>query len=249
MSANDYAQQSTDALIERFREIAARLGTAWGKASKFQMLSPAVQTELIKEMHAIRAEIVGRKPIAKLRALFEDEDPDIRSMAALQFDTVDPEWGSAALSGLTVTPRLTTRETLALKRRALEPPPARPTLKEMSDEALIARFEDAALREHGARFTYDENGNPDVEVRNPIVRELTDIKKEITSRNLLPKLFPFLDHPYDTVRSEAARACLDIVPERAVPILEAIVESGGYYNLSYADRALEAWRKKNGLQN
>jgi hypothetical protein len=249
MSANDYAQQSTDALLERFREIAARLGTAWGNASKFQMLPPAVRTELIKEMHAIRAEIVVRKPIAKLRVLFEDEDPDIRSMAALQFDSVDPEWGSAALSGLTVRPRLTTRETLALKRRALEPPPARPTLKEMSDEELIARFEDAALREHGAQFIPDENGNPDVEARNPIVRELMGIKKEIASRNLLPKLFPLLDHPYDTVRSDAAWASLDLVPERAVPILEAIVESGGYYNLSYAAQALEAWRKKNAPQN
>lgn len=247
MSANDYAQHGTDALIERFREIADRLGTAWGDPRKFQMLPPAVQNELIKEMHAIRAEIVVRKPIAKLRALFEDEDPDVRSMAALQFDTVDPEWGSAALSGLTAKPRLTTRETLALKRRALEPPPARPTLQEMSDEELIARFEDAALRDHGAQFTHDENGNPDVEVRNPIVRELVGIGKEIAARNLLPKLFPFLDHPYDTVRSEAARVCLDLVPERAIPILEAIVESGRYYNLSYASRALEAWRKKKGL--
>ncbi|HXS40634.1 MAG TPA: hypothetical protein VN766_10655, partial [Stellaceae bacterium] len=33
----------------------------------------------------------------------------------------------------------------------------------------------------------------------------------------------------------------------ASPILEAIVESERYYNLSYAARALKVWRKKNGL--
>lgn len=247
MSANDYAQQSTDALIERFREIAARLGTAWGDPRKFQMLPPAVQKELIQEMHAIRAEIVVRKPIAKLRALFEDEDPDIRSMASLQFESVDPEWGSAALSGLTSRPRLTTREMLALKRRALKPPPAHPTLKEMSDEELIARFEDAATRVHACLFIADENGVPDVEVRNTIIDELIYIRKEIAGRNLLPKLLPFLDHRFQTVRCKAAQACLSIAPERAVPILEDFVETASYFK-GDASLALEAWRKKNGLQ-
>jgi hypothetical protein len=119
----------------------------------------------------------------------------------------------------------------------------------MPTEILIARFEDAATREYGAQFVKVGNGLWDVELRNCIVHELLAIKKVLKARNALAKLLPFLDHPYMTVRSEAARACLDVAPERAVPVLEAIVASEHYYDSSYAVSALEHWRERHASEH
>jgi hypothetical protein len=53
-----------------------------------------------------------------------------------------------------------TREVLASRRRARRRPPERPTLAEITDDQLLARFEDAALRESGTRFLDDLETKP-----------------------------------------------------------------------------------------
>ena len=116
----------------------------------------------------------------------EDDDPDVRATAAVFLASLSPELAEAATESYLVG--MPTREVLALQRRARVPPPERPTLEEMSDDELVARFEDAALRESGAGFL-DYLDNPaDKDVQNRIVGEVWAIMRQLKARGLLAGL-------------------------------------------------------------
>jgi Domain of unknown function (DUF2019) len=247
MSADNYAQASTDDLLERFRGIARRIGTVWGRPLEEMMRKSPERDELFRQYHAIADELTARNPIAKIRAMWDDDDVDVRAMAAMRFHALDPEWAEASFSGLCENPRLTMRETLELRRRALERLPRRPPLQRMPLDELIAYFEDMATREYGAKFVADPNSSLwDVELRNRLLDEIWDIEKEIASRDALARLLPFLDHPYDSVRLWAADACLPVAPERALPVLEALAATSSDYTRDYARDILRRWRRENG---
>jgi hypothetical protein len=193
-------------------------------------------------MQALGAELRARRPIAEIRALFEDEDEDVRGWAAPQFLGVDEEWASATLRGLSYG--LTAKEVLALRARALAPPPKRPPLAELSTDMLVNLFEDAAMREYAARFVSREDPT-DMSLHNRIVDEIIDVRNELIPRRALALLLPLLDSPNITVRTQAARAASPIAPERASAVLEAVVASNDQYLLLGAAETLRRWRAGN----
>jgi len=106
--------------------------------------------------------------------------------------------------------------------RAKKRPPARPILKEMSTNQLVARFEDAGIRENATRFLDGQFEPYDVKLRNRIVDEIRGVADELKSRGALASILPLLDHANVTVRSAAAIYGLEIAPDRALPALETI---------------------------
>jgi hypothetical protein len=136
-----------------------------------------------------------------------------------------------------------TREAVFLARHAQETPPPLPTAQEMSVEALIARFEDAAMREYGTQFL-DCDGNPeDTALRNRIWTKIWDIMSELKARGVLSRLLPLLASPNATVKREAATACLRIAEPQALSALEEVAARGKADDKFAAREALEAWRK------
>ncbi len=175
-----------------------------------------------EELKAIETELRARKPIEKLRPLFDHENVDVRFHAAWAFLQVDPAWAIAAISALGSD--LSTKDVIALRVRAKKRPPARPTLKEMSTDQLIARFEDAGIRENATQFLGGQFEPYDVKVRNRIIDEIRGVANELRSRDALARILPLLDHANITVRNTAAIYCLGIAPDLALPVLEAIAE-------------------------
>jgi hypothetical protein len=219
MSANICDSMSVDELIDAYVRLATRLGSLWSRKFK-----PAEKTpEWLKtneELKAISAELRARKPIEKLRALFDHKNVDVRFHAAWAFLQVDPDWAIATISALGED--LSTKDVIALRARAKRRPPARPTLKEMSTEQLVARFEDAGIRENATQFLGGQFEPYDVKLRNRIVGEIRGVADELKSRGALASILPLLDHANITVRNAAAIYCLDIAPDRARPVLETI---------------------------
>ena len=72
-----------------------------------------------------------------------------------------------------------------LQRRARQKPPERPTLAEMSDDDLVARFKDAAERESGTHFLDYLEDPADKDLQNEIVVEVWDIMRQLKARGLL----------------------------------------------------------------
>ena len=178
---------------------------------------------MVEELRAISAELCARKPIEKLRPLFDHENVDVRFYAAWAFLHVDPDWAIAAISAHTED--LTTKDVIALRARAKKRPPARPALKDMSTEQLVARFEDAGIRRYATRFLGGEFEPFDVKLSNRIVGEMREIVDELKSRDALAQLLPMLDHSNVSVRNDAASFCVPIARERAIAALEAIEAS------------------------
>jgi hypothetical protein len=219
MSANVPDSLSVDELIDAVVRLATKQGSLWSRHFK-----PAERTpEWLKtneELKAIETELRARKPIEKLRPLFDHENVDVRFHAAWAFLQVDPAWAIAAISALGSD--LSTKDVIALRVRAKKRPPARPTLKEMSTDQLVARFEDAGIRENATQFLGGQFEPYDVKVRNRIIDEIRDVANELRSRDALARILPLLDHANITVRNTAAIYCLDVAPDRAQPVLEAI---------------------------
>jgi HEAT repeat protein len=136
---------------------------------------------------------------------------------------------------------------MALRARARKGPPRRPLLKDMSVDELAARYEDAGIRNYATQFMGRGAAFWNVKLSNKIVDEMGGIINELKSRNALTALLPLLDHANMTVRGRAAETCLSIAPERAVPILEAINENGGWFDKGNASWALYRWRDENKL--
>lgn len=241
MSADVYATMSTDELIQRFADTAKRTGSGWTSV----IATPeSLRKALVKEMQAMGAELRARKPIAKLRRLFEDEDRDVRGWSGAQFSSVDPEWADATISGLGY--KLTVREVLAFRQRILAGAPSGPPLNEMAIEQLIDRFRDACTRLYGTtRFLSDEEGGGmDMTAHNHVAGEPHAIAKELAARGKLDALVPLLDDPLITTRGRAARYCLSVATDRAIAVLEAISATNTWPEHSAAHWTL--WGFRNG---
>ena len=219
MSDDTYANMGTDELIQRFADMAKVTGSGWSSV----MAQPESKRKaLVKEMQAMGAELRARKPIAKLRRLFEDEDRDVRGWSGAQFHSVDPEWADATISSLGY--HLTVREVLAWRKRILKGAPPGPPLKDMTIEQLVDSFKDACTRLYGTtRFLSDEEGGGmDMAAHNRVATEPYAIAKEFAKRGKLEALVPLIDDPLITTRERAARYCLPVATDRSLAVLEAI---------------------------
>jgi len=239
MNARNCESMSVDDLIDAYVRLATRLGSLWSRQFK-----PAEKTpEWLKtneELKAVGAELRARKPIEKLRPLFDDENVDVRFHAAWAFLDVDPDWAIATISALGED--FSTKDVIALRARAKKRPPARPTLKEMSTDQLVARFEDAGIRKYATQFLGGQFEPYDVKLRNRIVDEIRGVADELRSRDALANILPLLDHANITVRNTAAIYCRNIAPDRALPVLEAISAGRDKTEAVSAWWALERWR-------
>ena len=249
MSADDYAAMSTERLLGLFVETAKATGSIYSEFSKPassglpEKIKPTPERERrIAELRALGAALAARKPIAEVRRLFEDDDPDVRAWAGGLFLAIDTRWAFATMQGLLTG--LSTREVLALMQRLEQEPPSRPTLQEMSDDALVARFEDAATREYATRFLDCVDDQRDIDARNRILGEVWDVMRELKARGALGRLLPLLASPNVTVRREAATACLRVAEQEAAAVLEDIAAHAGSDDKYAAREALDHWRKK-----
>ena len=240
MSANAYGSRSIDDLIDEYVRLATTLGSLWSRQFKPAEKTPE-RTQMSGELGAIGAELRARTPIEKLRPLFDHENVDVRFHAAWSFLEVDPEWAIAAISALGSD--LSTKDVIALRVRAKKRPPARPTLKEMSTDQLVARFEDAGIRENATQFLGGQFEPYDVKLRNRIVDEIRGVADELKSRGALTSILPLLDHANITVRNTAAIYGLAIAPDRAPSVLETISAGRDKTEAVSAWWALERWRK------
>jgi HEAT repeat protein len=229
---------STVDLARELRECARLAGTTFAaRQTPHKLDDTPERRRVVARLKAIAVEFRARAAIPEIRALFEDDDLDVRAWAAGQLQSIDLEWGTAAFAGLCY--RLGTREILALRRRALTRPPKNPLLADMSIDALVERFEDAATREYATRFVPAGNRPLTDELRNRIISGLVDIMREFKRHDALARLLPFLESDNITVRSKVARATITIAPERATKVLEAVITSGDPYELGAAHRALD----------
>lgn len=248
MSADDYAAMSTKRLIQLFAEAAKATPNPFARLGRPGFLdrikSSPERDARVAHLKAIGAALRARRPIAQVRRLFEDENADVRGWAGGLFMVIDPDWAGATMRGL--LNGHSTREVLDLQRRAREPPPPTPVLKDTSDDALVARFEDAATREYATRLVADEDEQQTTDLRNAILGEVWDVMRELKGRGLLDRLLPLLASPNVTVRREAAVACLRVAEDKAVPVLEDIGAHAGWDDKYPALDALENWRK-NGM--
>jgi hypothetical protein len=114
----------------------------------------------------------------------------------------------------------------------------------MTDDALVARFEDAATREYATRFLDCDEDQDDIDTRNRILGEVWDVMRELKARGLLGRLLPLLESANVTVRREAATACLRVAEQQATAVLEDIGANEGVDDKYAARDALDNWRKK-----
>jgi hypothetical protein len=248
MSPEEYAAMSTERLLELFADAAKRAGFASEFLKTMDSIKASVarperipmpeRVQATAELNALAEALEARGPPDEAKRLFEDDDAAVRVSAAMYLADMDPEMASAAISATYA--RLPTREVFDLKRRALQAPPLEPTLKEMSDDALVARFEDAATREYATRFLdSDDDSPPDMTDRNRIVDEVWEIMLELKGRNALGRLVPLLASPNITVSREAATACLYVAEQASIAVLEAVAASGKFDDNVPAKDALD----------
>lgn len=245
MSPDAYAQMSLDELIAEYVRLAMSLGSLWSRQCKPEEKTPE-RVQMRGELGAIGAELRVRKPIERLRALFDHENVDVRFHAAWAFLEVDPDWASAAISGL--GEGLAAKDVIALRARAKKRPPARPSLKDMSTDQLVARFEDAGVRRYATQFLGGETEPFDVELNNRIAVETGEIVDELATRDALSRLLALLDHPNISVRRTAATFAISVAPDRTLPVLEAVSASRDLIEAPRASATLDRWNdsKKRG---
>ena len=255
MSAEDFTSLSTASLVRHYIALTREIGVGRGFTD---LLSDAKATPpheasapSLKDPKQWRARIENvatallvRGATSELRALFDHDDPDIRVWTGGLFRDLDPEVADAAV--ISVFKAKSTRELLALWRLARRLPPTRPTLKEMSDDALVARFEDAAVR-RSAAISKSGQGAPGFETQNRITGELINLTLEMKTRGLLPRLAPLMGSPDLTVRRFAAQGCLRLAEKEAVAALESVVANGSFDERIRAEDVLAGWRKGNCL--
>ena len=250
MSPEDYAQMPTERLLLLFAETAYESGVgrvfqSGGGAPPEAVLPTEEETKRGFAKNAAIAGALSLKATAsEIEPLFDSEDPDIRICAAALLSEFAPALSEAAWHG--VMAKCSTREALAQGVRARTPPPARPTLQEMNDDALIARFEDAAERLTACRFIDWRDDENDTDVRNAIIVEQTQIGAEIRRRGMLARLLPFLDGAEPSARLFAALGCLRIAAAKAAATLAEIGVDGNLDDRTVALDNLERWRKRPG---
>ena len=246
MNADPWARMSVDELIAEFVRLAQSLRSVWTFWAKIPEKTPE-RRAMDQELRAIAAELCARKPIEKIRPLFDHESVDVRFYAAMRFLPVDPDWAIAAISAHTAD--LSTKDVIALRARVKKRPPARPTVTDMSTGQLVARFEDAGIRGYATRFLGGEFEPFDVELYNRIVGETRNIVDELNARGSLNELLPLLDHSNISVRRTAATYAISVAPDRTLPVLEAVSASRDSIEAPRASATLDRWnesKKKDG---
>jgi len=249
MSPEDYTQMPTERLLRLFAETANASGVGRvfqsGGAPPEAVLPTQEET---KRGFAKNAEIAGalsfKATPREVEPLFDSDDPDVRICAAALLSEFAPELGEAAWHG--VMAKCSTREALAFGVRARTPPPARPTLRELDDDGLMARFEDAAGRLTACRFIDWRDDEKDADVRNAIIVEQAEIGAEIRRRGMLARLLPFLDGAEPSARLFAALGCLRIAAAKAAATLEEIGANGDLDDRAVALDNLARWREGPG---
>jgi hypothetical protein len=242
MTESGLRAMSTGKLVRKFKKAAKQAGTIFtcAKTPKKIRQTPELRA-LVTKIRDLATELRERRPMSEIRAMFEDNDEDVRGWAAPQFHPIDPEWASATFSGLLA--RLSARDVLALRQRVLNSPLKSPDLTSMSTDALVTYFEDAATREYATRFVRSAERPRDMSLFNRIRDEVIDVMRELKRRDALEALLPLLDCPIITVRAEAAKATLTIAPERASAVLEAVIASDDQLELLDASFSLDDWRE------
>ena len=246
MNADPWTRMSVDELIAEFVRLAQSLRSVWTFWAKIPEKTPE-RRAMDQELRAIAAELCARKPIEKIRPLFDHESVDVRFYAAMRFLPVDPDWAIAAISAHTAD--VSTKDVIALRARAKKRPPARPTVTDMSTGQLVARFEDAGIRGYATRFLGGEFEPFDVELYNRIVGETRNIVDELNARGSLNELLPLLDHSNISVRRTAATYAISVAPDRTLPVLEAVSASRDSIEAPRASATLDRWnesKKKDG---
>ena len=247
MSPEDYAEMPIERLLLLFAETAnasgvGRVFQSGGAATPEAILPTREQSLRGFARNTAIAGALGAKATAReIEPLFDSDEPDIRICAAALLSEFAPDLGEAAWRG--VMAKRSTREALALAERARTPPPALPTLAEMDDDALMARFVDAAERLTACRFIAWRDDPKDADVRNAIIVEQAEIGAEIRRRGMLARLLPFLDGAEPSARLFAALGCLRIAAAKAVATLEEIGADGDRDDRAVALDNLERWRK------
>jgi HEAT repeat protein len=256
MITDDYAALDTPQLLTLYAELLRRARISRPVTDILDLFTGKTPPEAAKEtgekgiaefasavapMKAIATELRSREAFLEIRNLFFDDDPDVRMGAVAQFADIDPETSAAAAH--TLVAGLTTREVLALRLSARTPPPSRPGLKEMSDDALVVRFEDAGLRESAAQLLDPTDEPDDQETQNRIAIEVVDILQELKARGLLPRLLPLLTNPNLRIRFRAAQGCLRLAEQEATAALESVAKSKNFDDRWAARNALARWHE------
>jgi hypothetical protein len=250
VSLEDYVQMPTERLLRLFAETANESGVGrvfqcGGGAPSDAFLPTREETNRgFARNTAIAGALSGKATAREIEPLFDSDDPDIRICAAALLSEFAPELGEAAWHG--VMAKCSTREALARGERARTPPPPRPTLTELDDDALMARFEDAAERLTACRFIDWRDDEKDAGVRNAIIVEQAEIGAEIRRRGMLARLLPFLDGAEPAARLFAALGCLRIAAAKAAATLEEIGANGNLDDRAVALDNLERWRNRAG---
>jgi hypothetical protein len=245
VSQEDYVQMPTERLLLLFAETANESGVGrvfqyGGGAPPDAFLPTREETNRSFARNAAIAGALSSKATAlEIEPLFDSDDPDVRICAAALLSEFAPELGEAAWHG--VMAKCSTREALTQGARARTPPP-RPALAEMDDDALMARFEDAAERLTACRFIDWRDDAKDAEARDAIIVEQTEIGAEIRRRGMLAWLLPFLDGAEPSARLFAALGCLRIAATKAAATLEEIGANGSLDDRAVALDNLERWR-------
>jgi len=248
MSAQDYAQMPTDRLLRLFAETANESGVGrvfqyGGAAPPDAFLPTSEETNRgFARNTAIAGALSFKATALEIEPLFDSDDPDVRICAAALLSELAPTLSEAAWHG--VMAGCTTREALAQGERARTPPPALPTLQAMDDDALMARFADAAERLTACRFIDWRDNQTDAQARNAIIVEQTEIGAEIRRRGMLARLLPFLDDADPSARLFAALGCLRIAAAKAAATLEEIGADGNRDDRAVALENLERWRRR-----
>jgi HEAT repeat protein len=252
MSVDDYSALSTERLLEMFATAAKRFGFATSHLETLRRLRAdlpigpiddvAERKQGALQVRAIGEALRARGTIPEAKRLMVDDDPNVRAAAAIFFAYVSPELAHAAMQGMFAS--RPTLEVLAAQRHARQPPPVRPTLGEMSNDEVVARFEDAAKRQSAADHYLDWVEDPkEMDVHNRLIDEVKEVLGELKSRNLLGRLQPLLDSSDCIVRLRAAQGCLRIAELEAVAAFESVARSGGIFERIDANEALDNWRK------
>jgi hypothetical protein len=255
MNPEDYAEMSVDQLLPTFASYAKQLGfgRTFGGISgasppDFSLLAMTSEQRrrLGEKLVAIGAALATRRSDPDALALFDDPDPDVRMAAAIFASGLDENLAEAASKGVTVG--CSAREVIAVRQRVRRTPPARPSLQEMSDDALLARFQDAGERVTACRFIDWVHNEQDTDTRNRILGELIDIRAEAKRREMLARFIPFLDSPDPHIRYQAAIACRHVAPNEAVATLEALTADANPQVRAPAGWTLRRWRAERGAE-
>jgi HEAT repeat protein len=250
MSTDGYEGFNTAQLLDMFVELAKATPTLyseWPKAFSSGLCervrrSPERDAKVAK-LRSLAKAIAMREPVAAVRLLLEDDNLDVRAWATGQLVAVDPEWARASWAGLNAG--LKTRKVLAQRALARQKPPFGPPLETLSDDQLVARFEELGEREEATQFLDCIGDSKDMDIRNAIVHQTLDAMRALKARGLLEQLLPLLDSDKVAVRYEAALACMRIEPEKATAVLERIVASQNPNYLGQAQEAINRWRTNN----